>query len=118
MINDDFEGKEFLDIPGTVYISGKAHIPPEAKEGLFTKLAEKGYELNKDGTYASLKNIHAAECRHCNSIISVFGVAAHNHKCEACGKPTNLDYVPDGIVSFYFRRDGYDFGNSISFRIY
>ncbi len=80
----------------------------------------KGEDAPKDYIFLSLtdEEMHKAECRSCNAVISRRGVAAHNHKCEACGKPTALTYTRDGAIRLTFMDRGRYIGNDVMFRIF
>lgn len=123
----DFEqGQPILGIKDTVLISGYAYpTTQEAYDSAHEKLLAAGYtekpqDPNRptDYSFYALEEINAAECGSCNSIISTFGVAVHNHRCESCDEPTTLEYNKGGAIKFRFMTEKEYIGNPISFKIF
>ncbi len=52
------------------------------------------------GTLGKRSFKQKGECGSCKSLIELRGIRSHNHKCEECGKPTYLEYVDGGEISF------------------
>lgn len=115
-----FESKNVISVAGDLYAKN-----PAALKRLLRRLTASGYEIQdnrldgysirkgevdaetmeKNGWslwHAKLPDIRRGKCNSCGSLIKVYAIHYHDHRCEVCGEPTYLDLVKGSTIRFNF----------------